>query len=164
MQIDLKDRCEKGCDDIDCKPPIPRQEKECPYCDIVLDLPKHNEELFQWHLNGHQPVDLAGSASKPTKPIQKEDNKESWWEEPFRNKFFIKDEMGYFIPINSPELIAFQKSFIRQVEERARKEAIEKVEAIIESLPCRGEAVYDNGSNDIGLAKGEILQALNELK
>lgn len=27
--------------------------EECPYCDINIPLKKHNEELFQWHLNGH---------------------------------------------------------------------------------------------------------------
>ena len=35
----------------DCPPK--ENKEECPYCDINIQLPKHNEEQFQWHLNGH---------------------------------------------------------------------------------------------------------------
>lgn len=30
-----------------------QETKECPYCDINITLPKHDEKLFQWHLDGH---------------------------------------------------------------------------------------------------------------
>lgn len=117
MDIDLNDRCEKGCDDIDCKPFIPRQEKECKYCKR-----NHGDFACREYIN---------SLIK--------DNKEPWWGEELQS-------LGNFVcnckVYDDGECPRFNriKSFIRQVEERARKqgrrEAVEALEKARDDDSC----------------------------
>lgn len=137
----------------------PQKKEECPYCNIDIELPKHDEELFQWHLGGHLPIQ-----EKEVQNCQACDNyiceckvkdfvaNTEPWEIEFDKKFNSAD----FDALSKyPFLATHIKSFIRSVEERAYQKGQEEARCHYYDK-VRREAIEDERERII-----TIIQAIN---
>ena len=94
-----------------------QETKECPYCDINITLPKHDEKLFQWHLGGH---------NSPAKQETKEK-----WEVEFGlliNRAF-REGLWHSESVLTNDLKDFISSTLRQDREKLVERIINELES-----------------------------------
>lgn len=64
----------------------------------------------------------------------------------------------------SGQLEDLLKKYLKEYGNYIREKTIEECIGVVKSMPCRGEAIFENGCNDTGISESETLKELFNLK